>query len=155
MTIPLEFQRHLSARLPLQQVTDLLGVLFLAVHAVHLQDGVASDDARFLCRPTFVGVGDAGELAVVLDDGADAAVFACGHELGVLDVRLGDEDRVGVEAFEHGLDGSLVEFARVDFVDIVEVQLTEETVVDVEAFGDFEVVLLLLGEETQRKKQCD
>ena len=74
-------------------------------------------------------------------------VFSSGHELGVFDVRLGDEDRVWVEAIEHGLDGRLVEFAWVDFVDIVEVELTKEAVVDVEALGDLEVVLLLLGEE--------
>ena len=153
LTVTLEFQRHLGARLSLQQVTDFLGVFLLTVDTIHLKDDIAGDDTCFLCRPAIVGVGDTGKLAVILDDGTDAAILARGHKLGVLDVRLGDENGVRVKAVEHGLDGSLVELAGVDFIDIVEVELTQEAVVDVEAFGDLEVVLLLLCEEADGEEQ--
>ena len=88
-----------------------------------------------------------------MDQGSNAAIFARGHKPRVFDVRLGDEHRIGVKAIEHGFDGGFVQLTRVDFVDIVEVQLTEEAVVDVEALGDFEVILLLLGEEAEREQE--
>ena len=91
-----------------------------------------------------------------MDDSADATVLARGHELGVLDVRLWDEDRIWVKTIEHGFDGSLIEFAWVDFIDIIEVELAQEAVIDVEALGNFEVVLFLLGDEAQGEAQgCD
>ena len=54
--VTLDFQRHFSTGLTLQQIADFLRVLLLAVDAVHLNDGITGDESAFLCRPSFVRV---------------------------------------------------------------------------------------------------
>ena len=117
----------------------------MGVNAVDGEDGITGSQPCLLCRPAFVGVGDAGVFSVELDESAYATVFAGGHEFIVFDFRFRDEHGVGIQAFEHGVDGGFVEFSRVDFVNIVQVQLPKQAVVDIETLGDLEVVLLFLS----------
>ena len=125
---------YIGAGLSFEEFTDLFGVLLMGVHAVDFQDDVTSLKTSLLRRPSLVRVGDPDVFAVILDQSTDATVFARGHELVAFDFRLRNEDGVGVQSAKHGIDGSLVEFGRVDLVHIVQVQLPEEAVVNVNAF---------------------
>ena len=120
-TVALDFDGHLGARLSLEQLADLVGRLLVGVYAVDGDDGVASLEACFLSWPSLVWIRDASVFAVILDQGTNAAVFAGGHQLVVFNFRLGDKHGVRVHLLEHGVDGGLVQFRRVDLVYVIQV----------------------------------
>ena len=125
---------YIGTGLSFEEFTDLFGVLLMGIHAVDFQDDVTSLKTSLLRRPSLVRVGDPDVFAVILDQSADATIFTRGHELVALDFRFWDEDGIGVQTAEHGIDGGLVEFSGVDLIDIVQVQLPEEAVINVNAF---------------------
>ena len=109
--------------------------------SVDAEDAVADSQTCFRGGTILHHVGDYDVLVNLLQGDIDVSGLAGVPHAVALNLRFGVINRVGIEALEHGFDGSLGEFAGGDFIGVLVVQLVEHADENVNVFDDFKVVL--------------
>ena len=101
-----------------------VGVVFaLGAFSVHGEDSVAYLQSGLVGRQPFVRLGDVDFIALLMDEGADAAILSQHLHLDILHVALGKVVGIGVHRSQHGVDGHLHGLSGVNVVNIVGMQV--------------------------------
>ena len=71
----------------------------------------------------------------------DTTILSSGHEAQIFNSGFGIIDGIRIQAFHHGIHSGLHQSARLDFVDVINVQFSEQSGHDFELFRKLEVIL--------------
>ena len=98
------------------------GALLDHTLSIDAEDGITYTYTCFHSGPSLVGIGDDDCVAALLNEGADATIFAGGHGLEVRLIFLAVEFAVWIEFGEHGFHASGQSFSPVNGIYILSLQ---------------------------------